>query len=223
MPLERQLEPEVMDTALEAEEYDAIDHAVVNERFVVDFCAGATNLVEGELLDLGAGTARIPVVLCRLRPGVKVLAVDLAESMLAVGREHVRRENLQESIRLECVDAKRLPYKDGQFSAVISNSLVHHVPEPMTVFREAARVLKPGGVLFFRDLVRPGTEEQLTELVHRYATEGTVRQRAMFADSLRAALTLDEVRAGVASLGFDPQTVQLTSDRHWTWHAIKAR
>ncbi len=43
----------------------------------------------------------------------------------------------------------------------------------------------------------------------------------MFDDSLRAALTLDEIRALVESLGFDPASVQATSDRHWTWTALK--
>jgi hypothetical protein len=39
----------------------------------------------------------------------------------------------------------------------------------------------------------------------------------MFADSLRAALTPAEVRALVAGLGIDPDTVRRTTDRHWTW------
>ena len=43
----------------------------------------------------------------------------------------------------------------------------------------------------------------------------------MFADSLHAALTLDEVRALVAALGFDPAGVRQTTDRHWTWAARK--
>ena len=43
----------------------------------------------------------------------------------------------------------------------------------------------------------------------------------MFADSLHAALTLDEVRRMIAAIGFDPSTVRATSDRHWTWTAHK--
>jgi hypothetical protein len=41
----------------------------------------------------------------------------------------------------------------------------------------------------------------------------------MFDASLRAALTLDEVRNLVTTLGFAPDTVRPTSDRHWTWAA----
>jgi hypothetical protein len=39
----------------------------------------------------------------------------------------------------------------------------------------------------------------------------------LFSDSLHAALTLDEVRDLVQSLGFPSETVEQTSDRHWTW------
>ena len=51
------------------------------------------------------------------------------------------------------------------------------------------------------------------------AGSANARQRQMFDDSLRAALTLDEVRDLVRSLGFDSRGVNQTSDRHWTWKA----
>jgi hypothetical protein len=53
--------------------------------------------------------------------------------------------------------------------------------------------------------------------VQTYAGDANAHQRQMFEDSLRAALTLDEVREMVAQLGLDPVTVRQTTDRHWTW------
>ena len=44
-------------------------------------------------------------------------------------------------------------------------------------------------------------------------------QRKMFAESLHAALTLAEVRELVMQLGYDPNSVKQTTDRHWTWSA----
>jgi hypothetical protein len=44
----------------------------------------------------------------------------------------------------------------------------------------------------------------------------------LFADSLHAALTLEEIRNLVAGLGYDPGHVNATSDRHWTWHTVKS-
>jgi hypothetical protein len=76
-------------------------------------------------------------------------------------------------------------------------------------------------VLFVRDLLRPADEAAVAHLVATYAGNANVHQQKMFGDSLRAALTLGEVRDLVATLGFDPATVQQTTDRHWTWTARK--
>jgi hypothetical protein len=75
--------------------------------------------------------------------------------------------------------------------------------------------------LFCRDLLRPDSDEAVQQLVQTYAGSANETQRKMFEDSLRAAFTLDEVRALVAQLGYEPETVQATSDRHWTWSARK--
>ena len=96
--LPRVLEPEVMDTPDEARDYDSMDHAEVNRRFVNDLLphladyriprlaraprpgGGAKQSLR--LLDLGAGTAQIPIELCRRTDQVSIVAVDAARHML---------------------------------------------------------------------------------------------------------------------------------------------
>ena len=228
--LSRVLEPEVMDTPDEALAYDRMDHAEVNRRFVTDLLTAAdaqgVNLgTDGEratqLLDLGTGTALIPIELCRRAPALRVRAVDAAQSMLDLATVRVRDAGLSDRIQLELVDAKRLPYEAGRFAAAISNSIIHHLPEPAVALAEAVRVTSAGGLLFFRDLLRPADQATLEQLVDTYAAGADDRQRGLFADSLHAALALDEMRQLVAALGFDPQGVTQTSDRHWTWSAVK--
>ncbi len=219
--LPRILETEVMDTPQEAADYDAMDHAEVNRRFVADLLEAG--LPEGEILDLGTGTAQIPIELCRQSPSARVVAVDMAAHMLHVARRNVAEAELSERIRLEQVDGKRLPYPDGPFPVVISNSIVHHIPEPSDVLAEAWRVTAPGGLLFFRDLLRPDDEATLAGLIETYAGNENAHQRQMFADSLRAALNLEEMRQLAGDLGQSPTTVQATSDRHWTFIGRKAR
>jgi ubiquinone/menaquinone biosynthesis C-methylase UbiE len=215
--LPRTLEPEVMDSAAEARDYDAMDHGEVNRVFVADFLTAGGG--DGPVLDVGTGTAQIPIVLCRQNAGARVTAVDMAGHMLAVAAENVRRAGLADRIVLERCDAKRLPFGDGSFDAVMSNSIVHHIPEPGAVLAEVVRVVRPGGLLFVRDLLRPDDEATLRRLVDLYAAGANAHQRQMFADSLHAALTLAEVRGLVGALGFDPGTVRQTTDRHWTWTA----
>jgi ubiquinone/menaquinone biosynthesis C-methylase UbiE len=215
--LPRVLEPEVMDSAEEARDYDAMDHSQVNRVFVADFLSFWTGA--GTVLDVGAGTAQIPIELCRRHATVTVVAIDLAEQMLRVGEENVRRAGLSERIALKCCDAKALPWPAGAFAAVMSNSIVHHIPEPFLVLKEMARVAGPGGALFVRDLLRPKTDAEIKQLVNAYAGNANDHQRQMFEDSLRAALTLEEIRELIQKLGFEPASVVQTTDRHWTWAA----
>jgi ubiquinone/menaquinone biosynthesis C-methylase UbiE len=217
--LARILEPEVMDTAAEAADYDAMDHRQVNRQFVVDFLAQHPPL--GEVLDVGTGTAQIPLELCRQRPGSQVLAIDLSQHMLDVAQRNIKRSGLERQIQLERVDGKQLPYAAGRFVAVISNSIIHHIPQPRFVLEELVRLVAPGGLIFVRDVLRPSDDETVQRLVNTYAADANPRQRQMFDDSLRAALSLEEIRDLVRSLEFSPATARATSDRHWTW-AVRA-
>jgi ubiquinone/menaquinone biosynthesis C-methylase UbiE len=218
--LPRVLEPEVMDSAEEARDYDSMDHSQVNRVFVADFLAVWDE--QSPLLDVGTGTAQIPIELCRHAPKAQIIAIDLAEHMLEVGRENARKAGFRDRIRLERQDAKQLPSPSHSFAAVISNSIVHHIPEPGRVLAEMVRVTRPGGLLFVRDLLRPPSDEAVRSLVSTYAGEANAHQQKMFEESLRAALSLEEIRALVSNLKFDPATVEQTTDRHWTWRATNA-
>ena len=219
MTLERVLEPEVMDTYEEADDYDTMDQSEVNRAFVTDFLAAGD--VSGLFLDLGTGTALIPVELCERHDDCYVMAADASVHMLDMARYNIEIAGQIERIQLDHSDAKDLPYKDGYFAAVMSNSIVHHIPDPTVALKEAIRVVEPGGLLFFRDLMRPEDDEAIRQLVETYAGQENEHQQQMLENSLRAALDLEEIRQLVADLGFDPETVQATSDRHWTWSARK--
>jgi hypothetical protein len=67
--------------------------------------------------------------------------------------------------------------------------------------------------------MRPENDAAVAHIVATYAVDANAHQQQMFGASLRAALTLDEVRDMIVSLGFPPATVRATSDRHWTWAA----
>lgn len=214
--LRRVLEPEAMDTAAEARDYDAMDHAEVNARFVADFLAVHGPCRGGAILDLGTGPARIPIALCRLDPSARVLGLDLSQPMLTLAARNVAEAGLSDRIRLARGDAKELPWPAGAFEAVVSNSIVHHIPEPAGALAAMALRVAPGGTLFVRDLARPASRHALERLVETYAGREAPAAQALFAASLHAALTLEELRRLAADLGLPPACVAPTSDRHWT-------
>lgn len=217
--IERVLEPEVMDSHDESIAYDDMDHQAVNQQFVDDLLASGAS--SGEALDLGTGTARIPILLCEQCAEIRVIGIDLSIPMLEIAMMKIDIASLRDRVILDRADVKALPFEDNRFDIVMSNSIVHHIPEPALAISEAVRVTKPGGRIFFRDLVRPESEDALAELTQQHVAEESESGQKMFVDSLRAALTIGEVREIVGKLGMDPQAVNATSDRHWTWSGTK--
>ncbi|WP_422930697.1 class I SAM-dependent methyltransferase [Singulisphaera sp. PoT] len=215
--IDRVLEPEVMDTAEEAKVYDEMDHSLVNDRFVADFLEAHGSCRGGEILDVGTGTALIPIRLCQVDPEARVVALDLSTAMLERAALNIGRAGFGGRIACRLDDAKSLAQLHQAFEAVVSNSIIHHIPDPAPVFDQMSRLVAKGGTLFVRDLARPDSLAEIEHLVATYAGSEPQFARDLFGASLNAALTLDEVRRIVADLELPPESVTMTSDRHWTW------
>ncbi|MCC3411421.1 MAG: class I SAM-dependent methyltransferase [Microcoleus sp. PH2017_02_FOX_O_A] len=178
--------------------------------------AAALGPVFGNVLDAGTGTARIPIALTQLRPEWKLTCIDLSANMLKVGAQNVEKARVRSQINLELIDAKAMPYPDNSFDMVISNSIIHHLPDPLPFLREVRRVLKPNGAIFLRDLLRPETREIRDNLVELYAADCNSHQKQLFSDSLQAAFTLDEIQTMIETAGLEGLRIYESSDRHWT-------
>ena len=212
--MQRVLEPEVMDSLEEALEYDSMDFTEVNSAFARS--AAVLGPVFGNVLDAGTGTARIPIALCAMRPHWHLTCIDLSANMLKVGAQNVEQAGVRSQISLELIDAKAMPYPDNYFDMVISNSIIHHLPDPLPFLREVRRVLKPNGAIFLRDLLRPEDERIRDNLVEMYAGDCNEHQKQLFRDSLQAAFTLDEIETMIQNAGLDGLRIYESSDRHWT-------
>ena len=233
--LQRTLEPEIMDSDQEAQVYDAMDHSEVNRLFVDELLKflgqdewfakriqsaddEAYDLPELiDVLDVGTATAQIPVELCERSEEFRVMAIDLAVSMLDLALYNVESSSGGNRIELAKVDAKAMGYSDATFDVVISNSIIHHIPEPSVCLAEMVRVTRTGGALFVRDLMRPNDAATVDHLVQQYAGQESELSQKLFRASLHAALSLDEIKTLVTELGFSRESVVATSDRHWTW------
>lgn len=218
MSLQRVLEAEWFESSELAMEYDSLDHSEANRSFAADFLAAGG---QGDLLDLGTGTAQIPVELCRQGFEGRIMAADLSVSMLEMARLNIEIGSVIDRVQLAQADAKDLLFADAYFDCVACNGTLHHFADPLPVLQGCLRVLRPNGLLFVRDLLRPDDEQTLQQQLESFAGAANETQRRMFEDSLRAAFTLEEVRQLVAQLGYDPAAVQATSDRHWTWSVRK--
>jgi len=212
--MQRVLEPEVMDTWEESIAYDAMDFTEVNAAFAER--AIALGPSTGLVLDAGTGPARIPILIGQQRPEWQIIGIDLSRNMLQVGEQNVQQAGLQEQIHLEWVDAKQLPYPAAHFDLVVSNSLIHHLPDPLPFLQELKRVLKPQGGILLRDLLRPADEATVDALVDRIGPEYDAHQQQLFRDSLCAAFSLDELADLLEQAGLEDALLYQSSDLHWT-------
>lgn len=169
----------------------------------------------GDALDLGCGPADVTLRFARAFPGWTVDGVDAAAAMLRLGRERVHAEGLADRVRLAACRLPDDPTPRASYGLVLSNSLLHHLPEPAVLWQVAKTRAEPGGQIFVMDLHRPETPDAALALVERHAAGEPDLLRRDFHASLHAAYTLREIRGQLATAGLAHLGSECVSDRHW--------
>jgi ubiquinone/menaquinone biosynthesis C-methylase UbiE len=209
--MERELEPEVMETRRDAEAYDAMDHGAPNTAFVdrlVQLGAG------GYSLDIGTGNGLIPLRYCDRAQDAICVGVDMSQNMIDIAMRHRATSRVAGRVTFKIADARQLHFDDGAFDTVFSNTIMHHMDDPRPYLAEAWRVLRRGGVLLIRDLFRPADGVTVEALVAQHCGGEDAYGQQLFRQSLIAAFTPDELRQIVADLGWANVEVVVDTDRH---------
>lgn len=212
--MQRVLEPELMDDPEQALAYARANFENENQQFVQQFLEAHADFQSGHVLDLGCGPADIPIRLLRALPGCRVTAVDASEPMIRLARDAVEASGLGEKISLRCERFQSLSL-DEPADATISNSLVHHVPNPLQYWYRVKQLTRPGGHVLVMDLLRPESPAAARALVEQYASNEPAMLQRDFYNSLLAAFTEDEVAAHLAELNLSRLFVDVVDDRHW--------
>jgi cyclopropane fatty-acyl-phospholipid synthase-like methyltransferase len=212
--MQRALEPELMDDPEQALVYARADFEEENQGFVARFLECYPDLKDVHVLDLGCGPADIPIRLARALPECRVTGVDGSAPMIALGRETVRAAGLADRITLRCERFQETVLSE-RADAVISNSLLHHVPNALQFWYALRQLAKPGAVVLVMDLLRPDSPEAAQALVDRYAAAEPAILRRDFYNSLLAAFTDDEVAAQLTEMNLSRLLIDVPDDRHW--------
>jgi SAM-dependent methyltransferase len=227
--MQRLPEPELMDDALQARAYAAADFSATDQALVDTLLAHLgprSSQAPGRrerLVDLGCGPGNISFRLAAAFPEATVLGLDGAAAMLELAGQ--RRQGgpdqwpgllfHQACLPLEpgALEALPAPWRPP-FTALVSNSLLHHLHDPQVLWRSLLELGEPGALVVVRDLRRPIDDAALENLVERHAAGAPAVLRRDYRQSLRAAFRPAEVEEQLEVAGLRQLTVQALGDRY---------
>ena len=217
--MNRILEPELMEDEAQVLAYAAADFEEVNQGFLDRFRQYFPEFTEGHILDLGCGPGDIPVRFARALPSCRITGVDASEPMIALAGVAVKQAGLADRITFRCERFQGVSLIEP-VDAVVSNSLLHHVPNPLQFWYRLRQLVKPGSPVLVMDLLRPDSPEKAQAIVDRNAAKEPEILRRDFYNSLLAAFTEDEVAAQLAEMNLSRLIVDVVDDRHWVVSGI---
>jgi len=162
------------------------------------------SLAAGEtVLDLGSG-AGIDCFLAaeRVGPGGRVIGVDMTPDMITRARENARRSGVP-NVEFRLGEIENIPAADASVDVIISNCVINLSPDKRPVFREAWRVLRPGGRLAVSDIVATGD-----------IPEGARRDLNLWSGCASGALPIEEIRRLLTGSGFEEVRITVRQPGH---------
>jgi cyclopropane fatty-acyl-phospholipid synthase-like methyltransferase len=212
--MDRILEPELMDDPEQALIYAQADFEQENQGFVDRFRDYFPDFSEGHVFDLGCGPGDIPIRFARLFPSCRITGVDASAPMVRLAEDRARKAGLSDRMTFRCERFQDLTGVSVA-DAAISNSLLHHVPNPLQFWHMLRLAVKPGSPVLVMDLLRPNSPEDAQAIVDRYASDAPDILRKDFYNSLLAAFTEDEIGAQLARMSLTRLLIDVIDDRHW--------
>jgi SAM-dependent methyltransferase len=173
LPMNRTPEPELMEGLEQAQAYAAANFAAGDQALIERLAVLFPQGLGERLVDLGCGPGNISFRLAERYSGAAVLGIDGAAAMLAPALQRLAEQPLLKGrLRFEqrCLPAADLP---GGYTAVVSNSLLHHLHDPQVLWRSVAQLAGPGACVYIKDLRRPASAQAALELM-RPARRGTI-------------------------------------------------
>ena len=125
--------------------YDRCLGPMLFRPYAQDIAARAAALGPGRILETAAGTGIVTEALAGALPEAEIVATDLNQAMLDIAAAR----GLPARVRLQPADAQALPFPDGGFDLVVSQFGAMFFPDRVGAYREARRVLRPGGRFLF--------------------------------------------------------------------------
>jgi trans-aconitate 2-methyltransferase len=213
--MKRTPEPELMEGLEQAQVYAAANFAAGDQALIERLAVLFPKGLGERLVDLGCGPGNISFRLAERYSGAAVLGIDGAAAMLAPALQRLAElPLLQGRLRFEqrCLPAADLA---GGYTAVVSNSLLHHLHDPQVLWRSVAQLAAPGACVYIKDLRRPASAEAALVLQRLHLADAPEVLQHDYVASLHAAFTPEEVAQHLQEAGLaDQLQVAALEDRY---------
>lgn len=139
-----------------AKSYDFLNHSL---SFGMDFywrkkaIRKLTNNPE-KILDVATGTADFAIAASKLS-SAQIIGIDIAEKMLEIGKEKIKRKGLEKQIKLQLADSENLPFKNNSFDAITAGFGVRNFENLKLGLSEMRRVLTKNGITVILEPSKP--------------------------------------------------------------------
>ena len=186
-------------------ELDDVPPEAIDSFAGVGYHLGLAAIAVGErVVDLGSGSG-MDAFLAAQQAGTagEVVGIDMTDEQLTKARRLAERDG-HTSVRFEKGYIEETPIADESVDVVISNGVINLCDDKTAVFRDIARMLKPGGRLAISDIV---TERQLTEAI--------VCDVNLWASCIGGAMQQDDYRSAIEQAGLELRTVQDNPQYHF--------
>jgi len=214
--MERIAEPELMNDPEQALAYAQADFEEPHTRFVELFKNRfPKEQIDGYVLDLGCGPADVTVRFARAYPNCLVHGVDGAENMLKHGRDAIANQGLDSRISLHCGSLPEVKPPRPSYNVIISNSLLHHLHDPMILWHSIKSYSAKKAVVFVMDLLRPASQYEANRIVEQYSKDEPAVLKEDFFHSLCASYRIEEVEKQLEQAKLESLSTKIVSDRHW--------
>jgi len=205
-------ESELMESTEQARAYSCADFRESNNIFVNNLFRVSKINDTTKILDIGCGDGEIPIQILK-RKNCDITAVDGSEAMLDEFYKKVKNNNIRNiKIMNSLIDDELLV--DSKFDIVMSNSLVHHIKDIKSFWKNLIRLTDNNGIILCMDLQRPDDESSLINLLQTYGGNNLTLKKD-FENSLRAAYTIDEIKSQLDEINKISFTIKPVSDRHF--------
>ncbi|MGC6483769.1 MAG: class I SAM-dependent methyltransferase [Synechococcus sp.] len=213
--MQRIPEPELMNGQEQALAYAAADFSA-GDQALIDRLQGLFPAGLGDrIVDLGCGPGNISFRLARQFSQASVVGFDGAPVMLALAEDGLASSpdlNTRLSFRHVVLPSRSLA---ADFSAVISNSLLHHLHDPAVLWQSVRALGQSGAAVYIKDLRRPESTDQVLALKARYLADAPEVLQHDYVASLHAAFTPTEVDKQLQDAGLaDQLAVRPVDDRY---------